>query len=857
MAISTSAKTLASLFRASSEVRPVVLLGAGASFRSGVPLAAESVKRIAKAAYIRHELAGKAHPAQVKLSQWLPWLQAHSWFIHGDDRLAENFALAVEHLLHPAEFRREVLLDLIQPLNGVSSGYHVLADLIQRGLVWTVLTTNFDACLPQALRAKQPHLKQFAQVNRGRDDFAEFSTYARRQLVWLHGCAEQYTDRNERDEVAHLDSQLVARLRPLVDDSPLVVIGYRGAELSVMDDLLMSGLTSSQQYRQGIYWCIRRGESPHQNLERLARAAGRNFHLLEIEGFDELLAELAGELKGEDLYASAAARTGEVPPPHSFDEQPMLGLAFEALDGDLMLARLTDYCRTLGRAPVTSETLVPLLRELGLLRAVEGVDVPTVGCCLLFATELPRDFQHAAVALTRAGKNRVIVSGNLLKQLQELKEWVDSEEVNPALRLKGRRTYEERTAYPARALTELLVNLLVHRDYQTAELAEIDVEAGRAIRFRNPGDLGHELREQLQVDETGRFRPVRSLSEIRNPSIADIFFGIRSMERAGTGLADVEDEIRRAGGDVEFAVDAGSRSFRAALYQPLQAAPGVAATGATAVARPVTPKGLYVLNSLPISVLPSHVSIAPLKRGGVTELFRRDLRDFPLFVSRGEEIWSFAPAAALAPKLGALLAGALETPERVDLEKDDESRKALSWLVRKHWEFFLYGFQADGLLVERPKSRAYFTKLKDRRARIAYASPKRRRIQREVVKARGEQGTWHENEGIGYQVIWNNGHWALRVKPFYMFTGRDGQTPLPGYLRTRRATRRMKFDRNRNVDDDLTFWMRYLGSGQPAINLGGVDVDDLIVDAAFVTFEVVESGLLEEASDGRAHRVPA
>jgi predicted HTH transcriptional regulator len=92
----------------------------------------------------------------------------------------------------------------------------------------------------------------------------------------------------------------------------------------------------------------------------------------------------------------------------------------------------------------------------------------------------------------------------------------------------------------------------VHRDYQTPELAEIDIDVGRAIRFHNPGDLGNELREQLHVDDSGRFRPVRTLSEIRNPSIADIFFGIRSMERAGTGLGDVEDEIRRAGGDVEF-----------------------------------------------------------------------------------------------------------------------------------------------------------------------------------------------------------------------------------------------------------------------------------------------------------------
>src|ERR1700751_3071454 len=113
------AKILSALFRGANEGRPVVLLGAGASFRSGVPLAAEAVRRIAKAAYIRQVLGGRAHPSQVKLSQWMTWLGCQDWFLNGEDRLAENFPLAIEHLLRPDEFRREVLLDLMEPINGV------------------------------------------------------------------------------------------------------------------------------------------------------------------------------------------------------------------------------------------------------------------------------------------------------------------------------------------------------------------------------------------------------------------------------------------------------------------------------------------------------------------------------------------------------------------------------------------------------------------------------------------------------------------------------------------------------------------------------------------------------------------
>ena len=422
-----------------------------------MPLAAEGVKRIAKAAYMRNQLGGCAHPAQVKYSQWMTWLAAHDWFIRGEDRLGDNFPLVIEHLLRPDEFRREVLLDLMEPVHGVSSGYYHVADFMLRGLIWTILTTNFDCCLPRAFQLKQPHLKRVAEVNRGRNDFAEFSVYERRQLVWVHGRAEQYTNRNLLDEVKHLDPGLVSPLRPLVDDSPVIVIGYRGAEPSVMDDLLLAGLPSSQNYRKGIYWCARRGEALHPNVERLERVIGRNFHRLEIDGFDELMGELAAELKGEDLYATAHAPTASQQAPQTFDERAVSGVSLSDLDQELMLSTLAKYCETLGRAAVTQETLPSLLRELGLVRVGPDGDLPTVACCLLFARDVPDSLQHAAVAVTRKGKRRTVVRGNLIWQQRELIALLDSDELNPPLKIKGKRAYEERPAYPSRTLTEVIV----------------------------------------------------------------------------------------------------------------------------------------------------------------------------------------------------------------------------------------------------------------------------------------------------------------------------------------------------------------------------------------------------------------
>ena len=142
----------------------MLLLGAGASFSSGVPLAAESVRRIARRVYAEKVKGGALVPEQVKPSEWQSWLQEQPWFIKDEERLAENFPLAVEHLLKPREYRSRILRDLFQPTNGIGPGYRHLADLVMKGLVRTILTANFDTALPAALNERRPHIPNIAEV---------------------------------------------------------------------------------------------------------------------------------------------------------------------------------------------------------------------------------------------------------------------------------------------------------------------------------------------------------------------------------------------------------------------------------------------------------------------------------------------------------------------------------------------------------------------------------------------------------------------------------------------------------------------------------------------------------------------
>jgi hypothetical protein len=185
---------------------------------------------------------------------------------------------------------------------------------------------------------------------------------------------------------------------------------------------------------------------------------------------------------------------------------------------------------------------------------------------------------------------------------------------------------------------------------------------------------------------------------------------------------------------------------------------------------------------------------------------------------------------------------ASEQRRRVEIEKDPDQRRVLSWLLRKHLEYHLTGFEDDGFILEGGKKhRAYFVSDNGKDRGVVWDSASRKGNRRDVVKQRGnEPRVWFENEGIGYEIVQMGDVWCSRIKPFYMFTGPDGATPLASWDRTRKATRRIKFDRNKNVETDLAFWARFLGEGRETINIGDLHVHNLLLDVSFLTVEVAD-----------------
>jgi len=817
-----------------------LILGAGASFRSGIPVAAEAVKQIVRAAYARHVRGLPERQCNLTTSDWLPYLRQQPWFLPDPTRLAENFPLAVEHLLHPKEFRHEVFMDMISRRTEVNKGYKHLANLMMRRLCWNVLTTNFDSLPLEALREKRAHFPEIVEV-RTPDDLVRFSLNKRCQVIFLHGSVEHYRDQNLINETQRLDYRLVQRIRPLLNESPVIVIGYRGAEPSIMQHLLYEGADESHNYRHGLYWCTRNLHDIHPNVEKLQQKLGDNFRLLQIEGFDELLEALDRELECETWYSPAEGSTqssiaASLTTP--YDSRPLEGATLANLDHDLMLATFTDYCKRLSLAAANQNNLLPLMCEQGLLVMKDGTAMPTTACYLLFGIDVSERFPYAKIAFTRNGKKRKVFEGNLMSQFRNLLNYLNSEEINPLLRVKRNRKAESQPAYPERAIVEMIVNLLVHRDYEVQSYSTVEFEPGQFLRFSNPGGLMSEVLRQVCVGADGSFSPIRGLTVLRNPRLADIFYGIGSMDKAGSGLPDADRLMREFGGKAEFLVGTDNESLQIALFQAVQSSPET-----SRVATPLSVAEIFITNHLPFLVLPTRISVLPLRERPLhyMPLFEPEENpaDCPVFIRHGGKLLTFADLSQF-PRF-AEKRGLIENLQRLDLAEfiaNEDQRRLFVWLLAKHWEFFLRRFNECGIYVEFKRKRAYFRLMSGEGNTVTYDSAQRKNVKREVVKKRlrGERVEF-ENEGIAYSVVEFAGQWAVRIKPFYLFTRSDGCTPLPSFLQSRRSTSRIKFDRNKSVGDDLLFWARFLSEQRPAINLGGVGVTDLIASSEYCSVE--------------------
>jgi SIR2-like domain/Putative ATP-dependent DNA helicase recG C-terminal len=818
--------------------RPVLLLGAGASVRSGIPAAAGVVERAARWAYA-HEHGRSEDDPRLQRSDWLPWLQQHLWFDR-DAKLVENYPAVVQHLLQPRHARAEFFRKLLSPGIEPSAGYDKLAEFLHQGLIHTVLTTNFDSLILDMRTLKgRPHFISAIQTD---SDYTKFSTDPQYpQLVYLHGSVDHYTDKNIIEEVQRLDGRLVEMLLPLLRDRPLIVIGYRGTEPSVMQHLFAENAEAAHFYRHGIFWCRRGAEAAGALpplVDQLAKTIGANFSTVQIEGFDELFAR---DLWALNLDAELSFSYHDASNPHqrspTFDME-VTDVDFGDVDWSTLHTRILQYSTALqlgvpahvDRAWITEQLFYLNLAARDTRLARERL---TNAGVLLFGKR-PKSYIATAVTRIKAiGSSEwlrrthppneaptnneddqhfeSVIEGNLWEQFEQITRFLGV--FNRPFRLKGE-VSESVIPYPPLALKEVIVNALVHRDYRMTGNIVIFVTAS-SIKISNPGGLVEEVKHRVETGsiETEIRRGRRGLKGYRNPVLADLFYGSGEMDKRGSGLSDVLRDVRNNGGDVRFGPNPDNTQFEIEIYSRPEAVDEATRTASPLVAT----TSRYVANVLEITQMPNRLFHAGTAVQRVSEIWGETAGQYiPPFILLDRRFFSFHDLEDSTNPLSKLLDGGdlegLSVSELVSMP--DGSRKLVQ-LLNLSLEEHLYRL---GLLVDKKRKRAYFPKTDDGPRTITYQA-RLRKATRTVVKTRisprTEKVVYWEHEALSYRFEQIGDTWGLFVDPGYVFTF-DG---LKGLLAPERvnklSTQRASRDYNSAVLNDISFWLWVLSRGEP------------------------------------------
>ena len=249
-----------------------LLLGSGASSTSGVRTAEEMVNGW------RNLLFGRSNSD----GGYQEWLKAQPWFKHEDE-----YSILFESIYDQPSQRRVYIEECIKNAHP-SWGYVYLTNLLRHRFFDVVFTTNFDDLLNEACYLYSDSLRPIVAAHDSAIQGIRV-TSDRAKIIKLHGDFLYDNIKNTLAELETLETNTKRKFIQFAQEYGLVVLGYSGRDRSVMDTLDVL-LRDDDNYKQGVYWCVRRGAEISSRLEYLLRRD--RVYLVEIDGFDEFTAEL-------------------------------------------------------------------------------------------------------------------------------------------------------------------------------------------------------------------------------------------------------------------------------------------------------------------------------------------------------------------------------------------------------------------------------------------------------------------------------------------------------------------------------------------------------------------------------------
>ena len=271
-----------------------LLLGSGISTAASIPtgwaIVTDLVRRAAAADNQRDEFenAGTFDP-----EAW--------WAVHGDD--AELGYSSLLNSLASTPAGRDAILktyfeasdeDRQEGFKLPTAAHEAIADLVARGSIRVILTTNFDRLMERALeqRGIQPQVIHRSEQIRGMTPLA----HAAVTIIKLHGDYADLDKRNTVDELATYPPEQDALLRRVLDEYGLIISGWSGE----WDIALVRAMEEAKSRRYPMFWASYR--QPSEAAGRLIAQVGAVS--IENTGAEDLFVGLRDRLQSLDKLAA-------------------------------------------------------------------------------------------------------------------------------------------------------------------------------------------------------------------------------------------------------------------------------------------------------------------------------------------------------------------------------------------------------------------------------------------------------------------------------------------------------------------------------------------------------------------------
>lgn len=288
-----SIKDLANYIKIKSGSSPnySLFLGAGASVTSGINSGAQLVDEWRREVY--EMLSGEEFDDVKKAKSYLIDKES-SWY----DPSNEYSSLFQKKFDLPSQRRRFVEKQVDSKLPSI--GYSYMVSLFQSGYFDTVFTTNFDDLINEA----------FYQFSRERPTLCAHDSSiksvsvnsSRPKIIKVHGDYLFDSIKSTLNETESLETNTREKLIEFTKKYGLIFIGYAGNDRSIID-VVNYLLRQDEFLGNGIYWCFRKDDEINPDLHKILKK--ERVYYIEIDGFDEALAEIHYHINGEGLSLEA------------------------------------------------------------------------------------------------------------------------------------------------------------------------------------------------------------------------------------------------------------------------------------------------------------------------------------------------------------------------------------------------------------------------------------------------------------------------------------------------------------------------------------------------------------------------